>query len=134
MVKVGGATSTCGAAAKNAGSRIQGKAPDSCARKLVARRIGSGRWPEAGQTTHCELPESASCTYSKLTCSGALAENAGTTMAAKDASNMVAPASQGSATSERPRARCTSAKSGASGLRSKAASTAIKGSARAPKP
>ena len=36
-------------------------------------------------------------------------------MAAKDASSMVAPASQGSARSETPRARCTSAQSGASG-------------------
>src|SRR6204780_1762213 len=55
-------------------------------------------------------------------------------MAAKDASSIVAAANQGRARSERPRARCTSAKSGARGLRSTPTRTAFSGSARPPKP
>src|SRR5580692_2800390 len=109
IVNVGGAKSKYGALTTKEGSTIHGYAPASSWRKFVAMRSGSGSRPEAGYTTHCDLPASASCTYSRLTCSGAFAENTGATMAANAATTVAAAAMEGTATTDSFRGRRASA-------------------------
>src|SRR5579859_3531850 len=73
-VKVGGARSSLGAAAINAGRTSHGIAPWRARWKLAASRIGSGKIPDSGWMIHWDAPESACSQYSMFTRSGAFAE------------------------------------------------------------